>query len=117
MVDAVEALILATVTHDGIDSGDVSAALSAAFNDADLWILSAPPRRYAEYARDVRTEYAHVPDAMFAAGRTQIMAALIDRPQVYATSMAQAEGKRPPAQMSARSWPHSVSRTSLATLS
>ncbi|MBW8172491.1 hypothetical protein K0651_05430 [Ornithinimicrobium sp. Arc0846-15] len=91
VVDAVEALILATVSHDGIEGGLVSSALSAAFNDADLWILSAPPRRYAEYARDVRTEYAHVPDAIFAAGRTQIMAALIDRPQVYATAKAQAE--------------------------
>ena len=53
--------------------------------DADLAILAAAPDRYAEYAADVRREYAAAPDADFAAGRSQVLRSLLDRPSVYAT--------------------------------
>lgn len=91
VIDAVEALILQTVSHDSAAShAAVSAELSAAFNDADLWILSAPADRYNEYAAAVRAEYRHVPDDLFAAGRIAIMSALVDKASLYATAHGQA---------------------------
>ncbi len=56
--------------------------------DADLAILAAPADRYAEYAADVRAEYAHVADADFAAGRGAILAELVGRPTLFSTSRA-----------------------------
>jgi predicted metal-dependent HD superfamily phosphohydrolase len=57
-------------------------------SDADLAILAAPPRRYAEYATDVRREYAHVSDADFRAGRAAVLADLIARPHLFQTTYA-----------------------------
>ncbi|UOQ55898.1 DUF4031 domain-containing protein [Leucobacter allii] len=57
--------------------------------DADLAIFGASPSRYAEYAAAVREEYAHVPDADFAAGRTAILAGYLARPAIYRTAAAQ----------------------------
>lgn len=84
VVDLVETLVLMTVEHDA----DVALppdrqGLVDAFHDADLWILSAPRPRYARYAEQVRQEYAHLPDAVFARGRAQILRTLVDRPVVY----------------------------------
>ncbi len=89
-VDAVEALVLLTVDHDPVvpEGRDDREHLRAAFSDADLWILSAPTPRYAVYCRQVRTEYAHVPEAMFRSGRAALLQALLDRPSVYATAHA-----------------------------
>ncbi len=52
--------------------------------DADLAVLAAPAERYGQYAADVRVEYAHVPDPAFAAGRSAVLRALVDRPLLYA---------------------------------
>lgn len=89
-VDVVEALVLLTVDHDpaappGEDDRD---RLRAAFSDADLWILSAPPARYAAYRRQVRAEYAHVPEELFRVGRAAVLQPLLDRPALYATGHA-----------------------------
>ena len=46
-----------TATHRADD------AAGHVLSDADLAILGASAERYAEYAADVRREYAHVPDA------------------------------------------------------
>jgi len=56
--------------------------------DADLAILAAPAERYAAYSAAVRAEYAHVPQQSFAAGRSTILAALLDAPAVYRTPHA-----------------------------
>jgi predicted metal-dependent HD superfamily phosphohydrolase len=56
--------------------------------DADLAILASAPARYAQYAADVRAEYAHVPDGDFAAGRGAILADLLGRPALFATARA-----------------------------
>jgi predicted metal-dependent HD superfamily phosphohydrolase len=56
--------------------------------DADLAILAASPGRYAEYAADVRAEYAHVADTDFAAGRGAVLADLLGRPALFATPRA-----------------------------
>ena len=82
-VDTVCRLVLATETHDLPPGG-----LPAAFHDADLWILSAPPERYAEYTAQVREEYATVPDDAFAAGRTAVLRPFLDRDFIYATATA-----------------------------
>ena len=59
-----------------------------ALSDADLAILSAPADRYAEYAADVRREYALVSDADFRAGRAGVLADLLDRPHLFHTEYA-----------------------------
>lgn len=56
--------------------------------DADLAILASPVERYEQYARDVRQEYAAVPDADFALGRGAILADLLDRPQLFHSELA-----------------------------
>ena len=82
-VQTVRELVLATQAHELTGDG-----LAAAFHDADLWILSASPERYAEYTAQVRQEYAVVPDAAFRTGRSAVLRPLLDRDSIYATSTA-----------------------------
>jgi predicted metal-dependent HD superfamily phosphohydrolase len=56
--------------------------------DADLAILGADEDRYASYVRGVRSEYAHVPDADFAAGRSSVLRDLLAKPALFATPVA-----------------------------
>lgn len=84
VVDRVEAIIMATSDH-AAGSSDPAWPL---VHDADLWILAAPPQRYAEYCSQVRREYAHVPEAQFRSARAAVMTSLIDRPQIYLTPPA-----------------------------
>jgi predicted metal-dependent HD superfamily phosphohydrolase len=53
--------------------------------DIDLAILGAEPERYEAYAQQVRKEYAHVPDAAFAAGRKAVLESFLDEPNLYHT--------------------------------
>lgn len=62
--------------------------LERAVSDADLWILAAPAARFDGYCADVRSEYAHVGDAEYAARRAEILADLLAG-SVYATADAQ----------------------------
>jgi predicted metal-dependent HD superfamily phosphohydrolase len=82
-VAAVRSLVLQTQSHELARGG-----AAAAFHDADLWILSAPPDRYAEYTAQVREEYAAVPDAAFRAGRAAILRPFLERSAIYATGTA-----------------------------
>ena len=52
---------------------------------AVLTVLGAAPARFAQYVRQVRAEYAHVPDAAFRAGRRAILAGFLARPRLYLT--------------------------------
>ncbi len=83
-VDAVVRLVRLTATH-GPAADDADGQVLC---DADLRILAADDARYAEYARDVRAEYAHVLDADFAAGRAAVMSALLAHDRLYATATA-----------------------------
>ena len=56
---------------------------TAALLDADLAIMGAAPERYARYARDIRTEYAWVPEADYRKGRSAVLRALLARPRIY----------------------------------
>lgn len=81
-VDAVRDLVLGSELHElPIDP------LPSAFHDADLWILSAPAERYAEYTAQVRREYAAVPADAFRTGRAAILQPLLDRTFIYATEV------------------------------
>ena len=67
------------------DRGDRRGEL---LSDADLAILAAPVDRYAEYVRDVRREYAAVPDADFARGRAAVLADLLGKEPLFHTAAA-----------------------------
>ena len=79
--ERVPALVLATKHHD-TSSADGDTKLLV---DVDLAILGASPARFAEYERQVRAEYAHVPDEAFRAGRVRVLEGFLSRERVYAT--------------------------------
>ncbi|WP_340295988.1 hypothetical protein, partial [Aquipuribacter hungaricus] len=79
-------LVLVTTRHEARDG----AADAAVLCDADLGVLAAPPERYDTYAADVRREYAHVPDAAFAAGRAAVLRRLVAADRLYRTPTAAA---------------------------
>jgi predicted metal-dependent HD superfamily phosphohydrolase len=54
---------------------------------ADLSVLAAEPARYADYARAVRREYAHVGDADWAAGRSTLLRGLLGRDRLFAPTL------------------------------
>ncbi|MFC5043351.1 hypothetical protein [Ornithinimicrobium kibberense] len=74
-----------TATHEVAPDAGPLAVLDAV-HDADLWILSAPPERYAAYRRQVREEYAHVPDDSFRSGRSAVLRAFAGRDRLYRTT-------------------------------
>jgi predicted metal-dependent HD superfamily phosphohydrolase len=45
---------------------------------------------YAEYVADVRGEYAHVPDVLFATGRAAVLRDLLAKPTLFHTAHARA---------------------------
>jgi predicted metal-dependent HD superfamily phosphohydrolase len=81
VAERVRGLVLATDGHAASDEPDTRLLL-----DADLAILGAAPARFGEYERQVRAEYAHVPEAEFRSRRAQVLAAFLARPRIYLTS-------------------------------
>jgi predicted metal-dependent HD superfamily phosphohydrolase len=84
VVAEVVRLVRLTETHRPEGDDPDGAALS----DADLAILAADPGRYAQYAADVRREYAHVSDADFRLGRAAVLRDLLDKPRLFHTAHA-----------------------------
>ncbi len=80
-IPLVEQMILATKSHEQHDLP----APALAFLDADLAILGSEREPYDEYVRQVRAEYAHVPDDAFRIGRNAILRAFLARPRIYFT--------------------------------
>ena len=80
-------LVLVTTRHDPGDPADPDAAVLC---DADLGILAADRARYDAYATDVRREYGHVPDELFAAGRAAVLRRLVSSARLYRTPTATA---------------------------
>jgi predicted metal-dependent HD superfamily phosphohydrolase len=74
-------LVLATKAHVAADADPDTQVLL----DIDLAILAAAPARFAEYERQVRAEYAHVPEGAFGAGRARVLAGFLARERLYAT--------------------------------
>jgi predicted metal-dependent HD superfamily phosphohydrolase len=77
-------LVRLTITHRPSDDDHPGQVLC----DADLAILAAEPERYASYVQGVRSEYAHVSDADFAAGRAAVLRDLLAKPTLFSTSLA-----------------------------
>lgn len=67
--EEVARLILLTAGHE-VAADD---RLGAILVSIDLSILAADSSRYDAYARQVREEYAHVPEAAFRAGRAAVL--------------------------------------------
>jgi len=80
-VAEVARLVRLTAAHDPA-TGDPTGALLV---DADLAILAAPTERYRDYVAAIRAEYAHVPDAVFAAGRAAVLDRLVGNPRLFRT--------------------------------
>ena len=78
--ERVYALIMAT-THDALPQGRDAEWLV----DIDLAILGAAHQRFEEYERQVRAEYAHVPDAQFWPRRRALLQRFLARDALYAT--------------------------------
>lgn len=77
-VRRVRALILATAEHR--PSPDPATRLLI---DLDLAVLGAEPGIYADYARAIRREYAHVPDAAWRFGRGAVLRRFLDRERIF----------------------------------
>ncbi|MGJ7441255.1 HD domain-containing protein [Aquipuribacter sp. MA13-6] len=86
-VRAVTDLVLVTISHDPGDPAEPDAAVLC---DADLGILATDRSRYDEYAADVRQEYGHVPDELFAAGRAAVLRRLLSHRHLFRTPTATA---------------------------
>ncbi|HET6941809.1 MAG TPA: hypothetical protein VFH89_06580 [Sphingomicrobium sp.] len=86
-VDEVARLIILTKGHRVTD-GD---SLGALVVSIDLAILGSDPRRYCEYAVDVRREYAHVPDDQWRIGRAAVLKSLIGHGAIFPAEALRAE--------------------------
>lgn len=79
--DIVGKMIEGTSHHsDPADTG------TAVLFDADLAILGAEPGTYSAYVGNVRAEYSHVDDDSWRTGRADVLAALLGRDRIYATT-------------------------------
>jgi predicted metal-dependent HD superfamily phosphohydrolase len=84
IVAEVARLVRLTETHKPDDADANGCALS----DADLGILAASRARYDEYVAAVRREYAHLDDAVFNAGRADVLRGLAAKPHLFHTAYA-----------------------------
>jgi predicted metal-dependent HD superfamily phosphohydrolase len=86
----VVAVVLDTASHDLTPQASADPA-RVVVHDADLWVLSAPVARFDEYCAQVREEYAHVPVALYATARSEVLRPFLVRDHVYRTAHARAE--------------------------
>ena len=77
----VHALIMATEHTTAPLEGD-----AALLVDIDLAILGAAPARFAEYERQIRQEYAWVPEDVFVEKRRAVLQSFMSRPHIYNTT-------------------------------
>lgn len=77
--DLVEQLVMVTLTHSP------TSAAEAVLVDADLAILGGTPAEYAAYVVGVRSEYAHVDDTAWKAGRAAVLRRFLDAPAIFRT--------------------------------
>jgi predicted metal-dependent HD superfamily phosphohydrolase len=80
LANSVSQLILTTKYH--VASSDPDAGLLL---DVDLSILGQPEERFLEYEKQIREEYAWVPESIFKSKRAEILAAFLSRGRIYAT--------------------------------
>lgn len=91
VADRVHSLVMAAAHAGEVDAPEPDPSV---IRDCDLWILGAPSDRFDEYERQIRIEYDHVPDAIYAAGRRAVLERLLNagtvKGSVYRTPRAQA---------------------------
>lgn len=58
---------------------------AAVLCDADLAILGAEPERFDHYDRQIREEYAWVPELVYKKKRGEVLAGFLRRPRIYRT--------------------------------
>ena len=80
LAEAVAKLVMATKSHE-VDA-EAEAGLMV---DVDLSILGKDEKRFSEYERQIREEYAWVPQPVFATGRAEILQRFVARPRIFAT--------------------------------
>jgi predicted metal-dependent HD superfamily phosphohydrolase len=88
--EAVAVLVLATKAHDGALHVDAPLLV-----DVDLSILGRTAEEFAQYERQIRAEYAWVPEATFAAKRAELLERFLDRPHLYWTEPFRSKYERP----------------------
>lgn len=81
LIARVEKLILATKHASAPDDTDAKLLV-----DVDLAILGRSAAEFDRYEAAIRREYAHVPDAAFAAGRAAVLRRFLERPSIYQIS-------------------------------
>ncbi|MGA4670815.1 DUF4031 domain-containing protein [Propionibacteriaceae bacterium Y1923] len=81
-VDEVARLVRLTRTHDPDEHDQAGAQLV----DADLSVLGQRPGRYDVYVRDVRADYAHVPDELWRFGRLRVLDHLLGLTPLFRTA-------------------------------
>lgn len=84
--ERIAGLVMAT-RHDAPCADGADTAL---LQDIDLAVLGSPTARYAAYCRDVRLEYAHVPEPAWRSGRAAVLRSFLDRPRLYRSAPAAA---------------------------
>lgn len=84
-VARIDAMIIATKTHDANDADTVLLV------DIDLGILGAAPSVYRRYTEGVRQEYDFVPLADYRLGRARVLEHFLERPEIYKTAPFQLE--------------------------
>ena len=88
----VSLLVRATATHELPKSADLPAGYEPAdiqfFLDADMAILAADSARYRRYLRGVRSEYSHLDDEAFRAGRTTFLRSILGRKRIFLSEEA-----------------------------
>lgn len=84
-IDLVGRLVMATAGHHATDAHE------AVLVDADLAILGATPNDYDAYVRGVRSEYAHVGDPEWRAGRSAVLRGFLALPQLFNTATMRAD--------------------------
>lgn len=58
--------------------------------DADLGVLAGEPQRYEAYRREVRAEYAHIPQRDYVEARMKIVSKLLERKHLFASPLGHA---------------------------
>lgn len=78
----VKDLILATKHNKPADGPDAQLII-----DIDLQILGSNETRYTRYTREIRKEYAWVPEADFRAGRSKVLTMFLEKRYIYNTRL------------------------------
>ncbi|PWU20136.1 MAG: N-methyl-D-aspartate receptor NMDAR2C subunit [Verrucomicrobia bacterium] len=78
---SVAALVLSTKSHDSSLHPDAPLIV-----DVDLSILGKARELFQEYESQIRSEYAWVPEAVFAAKRAEILEHFLARVRIYTTT-------------------------------